>query len=101
MVYFANENCWISIQNNQQELAVVSAPPKVFLVYIHTFLSVDFFLSRKNISDFLKQKNLYLYRSYGFYAEKVEPDNALDQGQKKDDQMNEKHLISDFIKNIK
>ena len=53
------------------------------------------------MSDFLKQKNLYLYRSYVFYAEKVEPDKALDQGRKKDDQMNEKHLISDFLKNIK
>ena len=35
------------------------------------------------MSDFLKQKNLYLYRSYGFYEGKVEPDKALDQGAKK------------------
>ena len=36
-----------------------------------------------------------------FNEGKIKPKKALEQGAKKDNHMNEKHLISDFIKNIK
>ncbi|OAL76318.1 hypothetical protein AY608_08355 [Acinetobacter terrae] len=77
MVYFASVNCWISIQNNLQKLAVVSAPPKVFLVLYPCFPKHGFFYLEKNISDFLKSIICIQIDEYDFYAETIEFERAL------------------------